>query len=576
MPATLAIIGRPNVGKSTLFNRFLRRRKAITHDRPGVTRDRLEGQAVLAGVPVNIIDTGGLTLEDPQGLEVDVLEQARRAVTSSDLVLLVVDGREGITSEDQRVAQLLRQSGKPVLVAVNKVDGGEKEDLFMADFHSLGLDLAPVSAEHGFGMRTLVDDIIARLPEVVEPEERMETELTLSMLGRPNAGKSSIINAMVGDYRMIVSDQAGTTRDAVDVTFEKDGKRFVFVDTAGVRRKAKIDDALERISSLTALGSGRRADVTILVVDGPEGLAMQDKRLISYLDKEKVPFLIVINKVDLVDAKGLAELKQAVSEELRICNHVPVIFTSAVKGKGLRDILPTAQAIRAECHIRIGTGELNRLLREALERHQPPLVKGKRPKFYYLTQTGTVPATFVFFVNDPERIKDSYARFLENQLRKLFGIRHAPVKLLFRGSRQRNEDGEIENRPRPKPQKPGKDKPYPSTYVKPAAPKAAVAKSGEAGAEAGKSAGEKSTGDRPDRDQSRGRKPAGEKTSGERSDRDQSRGRKPAAPRSGGSKTGGQKSGGQKSGGSKTGGTKSGSQRSGSNRAGSSRSRSKG
>ncbi|KAF0234684.1 MAG: GTP-binding [Desulfovibrionaceae bacterium] len=556
MPATLAIIGRPNVGKSTLFNRFLRRRKAITHDRPGVTRDRLEGQAVLAGVPVNIIDTGGLTLEDPQGLEVDVLEQARRAVTSSDLVLLVVDGREGITSEDQRVAQLLRQSGKPVLVAVNKVDGGEKEDLFMADFHSLGLDLAPVSAEHGFGMRTLVDDIIARLPEVVEPEERMETELTLSMLGRPNAGKSSIINAMVGDYRMIVSDQAGTTRDAVDVTFEKDGKRFVFVDTAGVRRKAKIDDALERISSLTALGSGRRADVTILVVDGPEGLAMQDKRLISYLDKEKVPFLIVINKVDLVDAKGLAELKQAVSEELRICNHVPVIFTSAVKGKGLRDILPTAQAIRAECHIRIGTGELNRLLREALERHQPPLVKGKRPKFYYLTQTGTVPATFVFFVNDPERIKDSYARFLENQLRKLFGIRHAPVKLLFRGSRQRNEDGEIENRPRPKPQKPGKDKPYPSTYVKPAAPKAAVAKSGEAGAEAGKSAGEKSTGDRPDRDQSRGRKPA--------------------APRSGGSKTGGQKSGGQKSGGSKTGGTKSGSQRSGSNRAGSSRSRSKG
>lgn len=566
MPATLAIIGRPNVGKSTLFNRFLRRRKAITHDRPGVTRDRLEGQAVLAGVPVNIIDTGGLTLEDPQGLEVDVLEQARRAVSAADLVLLVVDGREGITSEDQRVAQLLRQSGKPVLVAVNKVDGGEKEDLFMADFHSLGLTLAPVSAEHGYGMRTLVDDIIERLPEVEEPEERLETELTLSMLGRPNAGKSSIINAMVGEYRLIVSDQAGTTRDAVDVTFEKDGKRFVFVDTAGVRRKAKIDDALERISSLTALGSGRRADVTILVVDGPEGLAMQDKRLISYLDKEKVPFLIVINKIDLVDAKGLAELKQAVSEELRICNHVPVIFTSAVKGKGLRDILPTAQAIRAECHIRIGTGELNRLLRDALGRHQPPLVNGKRPKFYYLTQTESAPATFVFFVNDPDRIKASYARFLENQLRKLFGIRHAPVKLLFRGSRQRNEDGEIENRPRPKPQRPGKDKPYPSTYVKPAALKAAVAKSGEAAADAGKPASEKPSGDRPERDQSRGRKPDGEKATGGRSDRDQSRARKPAAPRAGGSKSGG----------SKAGGSKSGSQRSGSNRAGSSRSRSKG
>ncbi|MFZ5427120.1 MAG: ribosome biogenesis GTPase Der [Thermodesulfobacteriota bacterium] len=453
MPATLAIIGRPNVGKSTLFNRLLRRRKAITHDRPGVTRDRLEGRAVLAGVPVNLIDTGGLTLDDPQGLEVDVLEQARRAVEAAHLVLLVVDGREGITAEDERVAQLLRQSGKPVLVAVNKVDGGEKEALYMADFHGLGLDLAPVSAEHGFGFRTLVDDILARLPEIEEPEETLSTDLKFSLLGRPNAGKSSIINALVGDARLIVSEEAGTTRDAVDVNFEKDGKRYVFVDTAGVRRKTKIDDAVERIASLTALGSGKRADVTVLVIDGPGGVAMQDKRLIAYLDKEKAPFLIAVNKIDLVDAKGLSDLKQQISEELRICPHVPVLFVSAMTGKGLRDILPTAQAIRAECHIRVGTGELNRLLREAVERHQPPLVKGKRPKFYYLTQTDTVPATFVFFVNDPERIKASYARFLENQLRKLFGIRHAPVKLLFRGSRQKNEAGEIVER-----QKPAKDR----------------------------------------------------------------------------------------------------------------------
>lgn len=436
MPATVAIIGRPNVGKSTLFNRLLRKRKAITHDRPGVTRDRLEGQAVLAGVPVNLIDTGGLTLEDPQGLEVDVLEQARRAVAAADLVLLVVDGREGITSEDERVATLLRTSGKPVLVAVNKVDGGEKEALYTADFHSLGLDLAPVSAEHGFGMRTLVDDIVERLPEADPDEERPQTELTLSLLGRPNAGKSSMVNSLVGDSRLIVSDVAGTTRDAVDVTFERNGKRYVFVDTAGVRRKTRIEDSLERIASLTALGSGKRADVTILVVDGPEGLAMQDKRLIAYLDKEKVPFFIAINKVDLVDAKGLSELKQAMSQELRICPHVPVLYVSALSGKGLRDILPTAQAIRQECHIRVGTGALNRLLRDAVGRHQPPLVKGKRPKFYYLTQTDTVPATFVFFVNDQERIKASYARFLENQLRKLFGIRHAPVKLHFRSSHQ--------------------------------------------------------------------------------------------------------------------------------------------
>jgi len=455
MPATLAIIGRPNVGKSTLFNRLLRKRKAITHDRPGVTRDRLEGRAVLAGVPVNLIDTGGLTLDDPQGLEVDVLEQARRAVEAAHLVLLVVDGREGITAEDERVAQLLRQSGKPVLVAVNKVDGGEKEALYMADFHGLGLDMAPVSAEHGFGFRTLVDDIVERLPEVEDPEAALETDLRFSLLGRPNAGKSSIINTLVGQSRLIVSDVAGTTRDAVDVTFEHDGKNYVFVDTAGVRRKTKIEDSLERIASLTALGSGKRADVTVLVIDGPGGIAMQDKRLIAYLDKEKAPFMVAVNKIDLVDAQGLKELKEAVREELRICPHVPVLFVSAVTGKGLRDILPTARAIRAECHIRVGTGELNRLLREAVERHQPPLVKGKRPKFYYLTQTDTVPATFVFFVNDPERIKASYARFLENQLRKLFGIRHAPVRLLFRGSRQKNEAGEIVERLRPKPVRPG-------------------------------------------------------------------------------------------------------------------------
>jgi len=455
MPATVALIGRPNVGKSTLFNRLLHKRKAITHDTPGVTRDRLDGQALLADVSVNLIDTGGLTLDDPQGLELDVLEQARRAVQASDLVLFIVDGRAGLTSEDERVAQLLRQSGKPVLIAVNKVDGPELEDASLSDFYRLGLDMAPVSAEHGYGVRTLVDEIIARLPQNSESSPHASTDLTLSMLGRPNAGKSSLINTLVGDARLIVSDMPGTTRDAVDVAFEKNGKRYIFIDTAGVRRKTRIDDQVERLSSLTALNTNKRADVAILVIDGPNGLAMQDKRLIAYLDKEKVPFLITINKIDLLDAKALADLKQSVSQELRICPHVPVLFVSAVTGKGLRDILPTARAIRTECLIRIGTGELNRLLRDALGRHQPPLVKGKRPKFYYLTQTDTVPATFVFFVNDPDWIKASYARFLENQLRKLFGIRHAPVKLLFRGSRQKNEEGEIIKRAKPPTPKPG-------------------------------------------------------------------------------------------------------------------------
>lgn len=443
MPYTIAIIGRPNVGKSSLFNRLLRKRKAITHDRPGVTRDRLEGQAVLAGRPVILVDTGGLTLEDPKGLELDVVEQARRAVAAANVVLLIVDGREGLTSEDQRVAALLRTSGKPVLVVVNKVDSGEKEALYTADFHALGMNLAPVSAEHGFGIRTMVDDVIAMLPEEDEPDERSETVLTLAMLGRPNAGKSSLINALVGDTRLIVSEEAGTTRDAVDVAFERHGKRYVFVDTAGVRRKTRIEDQLERISSLTSMGGGKRSDVTIMVVDGPGGLAMQDKRLIAFLDKEKTPFLIAVNKIDLCLGDELKKLKQEISEELRICPHVPVLFVSALAGKGLRDILPKALAIRDEGNVRIGTGALNRLLREAVERHQPPMVKGRRPKFYYLTQTNIAPPTFVFFVNDPERIKTSYARFLENQLRKLFAIKHAPVKLYFRASHKDKDAKEI-------------------------------------------------------------------------------------------------------------------------------------
>jgi GTP-binding protein len=422
------------VGKSTLFNRLLRRRKAITHDRPGVTRDRLESAAVLDGRTVNLIDTGGLTLDDPQGLEMDVQEQARRAVATAHMVLFVVDGREGLTGEDERVAELLRVSGKPVLVAVNKVDSPEQEDRLVPEFHALGMDLAPVSAEHGFGVRSLVDDILARLPEDEPSGPAQETALTLSMLGRPNAGKSSLINALVGENRLIVNEEAGTTRDAVDVAVELGGLRYVFVDTAGVRRKSKIDDAVERMSSLTALGSGKRADVTILVVDGPGGLAMQDKRLIAYLDKEKLPFLIAVNKIDLCDVAGLKELKKDIAEELRICPHVPVLYVSALAGKGLKDILPRARKLREQSQMRVGTGELNRLLREALIRHQPPMVKGRRPKFYYLTQTGVAPLTYVFFVNDPELIRTSYSRFLENQLRKLFAIPHAPVKLLFRGS----------------------------------------------------------------------------------------------------------------------------------------------
>ena len=448
----IALIGRPNVGKSTLFNRLIRSNRAITHDRPGITRDRMEGVVRRPGERAFvIIDTGGVNLDAgnktapgpkaSQGFEEHMLRQVETAVRESAAVCLVTDGRDGLLPFDERLADFARKSGKPVLLAVNKVDGEERADAMCMDFHALGFEMLPVSAAHGFNILALEEALRGMLPAEEEThEENPAAPLRIAMLGRPNAGKSSLVNAMLGEDRMIVSDIAGTTRDSVDVTVEKNGRRYTFVDTAGVRRRTKITDSVEKFSVNSSIKSTTKADVTLLVLDAIEGLAVQDKRLIALLDERRAPFMVLVNKIDLVPRGQLAAVARAFKDALLFCRHVPLLMVSAKSGKGLKDILPMAERIREECGVRVPTAVLNRSMEEALARHQAPVVNRVRAKFYYLTQAETNPPTFVMFVNDAARVKESYARYLEKSLRAAFDIQHAPMRLHFRSSHKKDEE----------------------------------------------------------------------------------------------------------------------------------------
>ena len=484
----IALIGRPNVGKSTLFNRLIRSQRAITHDRPGITRDRMEGVVLRPGEDAfMVIDTGGITLdnikgeetnlaEGPEGIrgfEAEILRHAEAAIAESAAIVLVVDGIDGLTPFDEHLAKFVRRAGKPVLLLVNKVDGPELADMRVADFYPLGFDVLPVSAAHGYNLTALDEalfellakdagsldegayvaeegaeegDETADAPPKISP---LKADLRLAMLGRPNAGKSSLVNALAGEDRMIVSDIPGTTRDSVDVRVEvpagsaaagKSAGTYIFVDTAGVRRRTKITDSVEVFSVNSAIKSSTKADVTLLVIDAVGGLATQDKRLLALLDERKTPFMVLVNKIDLLKGKEGEAAKLEIKEALAFSRHVPVLYVSARTGRGLEQILPLAREIYSECSVRVPTGQLNRAMQQVIDKKQPPVVKRVRPKFFYLTQAEVAPPTFVFFVSDADRIKEPYARYLEKSLRKLFGIKHAPVRVHFRSSHsKRNE-----------------------------------------------------------------------------------------------------------------------------------------
>lgn len=451
----IVLTGRPNVGKSTLFNRLIKSNRAITHDRPGVTRDRMEGIVQRKGLrPFEIIDTGGITLdsnsipvEGPEGIrgfEADILAQTDAALATATAVAFVVDGKDGLLPLDEHLAAHIRRKNLPTLCVVNKVDGIEKEDELMAEFHALGFPLLAVSAEHGHNINALCEDLEALIPEdgdaTWSSELPEKPALRLAMLGRPNAGKSSLINALSGEERLIVSDVAGTTRDSVDVRFDVDGKIYEFVDTAGVRRRTKITDEVEKYSVNSSLKSTSKADITLLALDAEEGLSQQDKRLMDLLATRKTPFMILLNKCDLLPPDRINRLKRDIGDALAFCQYVPILPVSAKTGYNLKKILPLAEKINQECKIRIGTGKLNRALEEVLARHQPPVVKRSRAKFFYLTQAESEPPTFVFFVSDAERVPESYARYLEKALRKIFGIENAPMRVHFRSSHKKSKD----------------------------------------------------------------------------------------------------------------------------------------
>ena len=446
----VVLVGRPNVGKSTLFNRLIRSNRAITHDRPGVTRDRLEGIVRRKNMPeFGVIDTGGVTLDEravvqegPEGIrgfEAEILQQVHTATEEAAVLAFVVDGKDGLLPTDEYLADHLRRLNVPVLCVVNKVDGAELEDRLTAEFHSLGFPVLAVSAEHGFNLLELCDTLCSMIPDSAFVDPIEPPALRLAMLGRPNVGKSSLINALSGEKRMIVSNVAGTTRDSVDVRFSVDDHDYVFVDTAGVRRKTRITDTVEKYSANSSIKSAGKADVTLLTLDAIEGVSSQDKRLMDMLNTRKIPFVILINKSDLVPATKLKDVVKAAREMLGFCSHVPILTVSAKSGAGLEKILPLASEVHEECQVRVPTAQLNRVMQTALTSHQPPLVKGARPKFFYLTQAESEPPTFVFFVSDAERVSPTYARYLESSLRKTFQIRYAPMRVKLRSSHKKDK-----------------------------------------------------------------------------------------------------------------------------------------
>ena len=427
----IALVGRPNVGKSTLFNRICGRRKAIIDSRPGSTRDRNYAQTSWQGAAFELIDTGGLLLESDDPLLGPASDQAELAIAESDLVILVVDGRAGLMGDDSAIAARLRKSGKQVIVAVNKIEGGDDG---AGEFARLGFDTLPISAEHGLGVGDLLDEALARVPKV-EVAEEAEKPLRLAIVGRPNVGKSSLLNRFVGQSRAVVSAVPGTTRDAVDSLLEKNGKQYLFVDTAGIRRARLLKENVDHVSVVQARRALERADVAFLVLDATEGMREMDATIGGYALEAGRPTVIVVNKWDEADARGLKQKKVTddVRDHLKFLSWAKIVFTSAKTGKGLTAILLAAEKAAAAGRQRMTTGQLNRFLAEASQRFPPKGMKGNQPvKILFGTQIGISPPTYALSLNHPVDLHFSYRRYLENQFRENLDLEGTPVVIKVR------------------------------------------------------------------------------------------------------------------------------------------------
>ncbi len=454
----VAIVGRPNVGKSTLFNRLIGERKSVTSDIPGTTRDRILGDADWRGVTFTVVDTGGIEVYEPRGARdiaplsegsvefiPQIRAQALTAVQEADLVLLMVDAEQGITAADEEIAEILRKTEKPILIAANKADN-EKRRVDAVEFYALGVgkEVYPISAIHGTGTGDLLDGIVEALGNA--PKEDLEEEdesLKIAIVGRPNVGKSSLLNRLLGEERAIVSPIAGTTRDSIDTKLTWEGMPVTLIDTAGIRRRGSIEPGIEQFSVIRAYKALERADVALLIIDAVEGVTAQDTHIAGMIKDASRSVVIVVNKWDAVekDEETMKQFTALIQHRFDFIAYAPILFISAKTGQRIHTVLPTAARVQEERLTRIPTSELNNLIREAMLKHAPPSRTGRRLKIYYGTQVRVDPPTFLFHVNDTELVHFSYERYLENQIREHYGFLGTPIRLSFRPRSRGDKEG---------------------------------------------------------------------------------------------------------------------------------------
>ena len=443
MPRPLvAIVGRPNVGKSMLFNRLCGQRLSIVEDTPGVTRDRLYAECEWNGRTFDIVDTGGIEPAADTEILLFMREQAEIAIAAADVVVFLTDIRTGVTAADEEVASMLLRSGKPVVLCVNKMDSTGTPDPGIYEFYSLGLgDPIALSAAHGHGTDELLDACLAHFPSEAE-EEGEDDVIRVAVIGKPNVGKSSLVNLVLGEQRVIVADMPGTTRDAVDTRFENEYGKYVFIDTAGIRRKSRVDDRIEKFSVMRAQLAIERSDVCLIMIDAREGVTEQDTKIAGMAHEAGKASVIVVNKWDLVDkdTHTMDVMRREIYRDLSFMTYAPTVFISALTGQRTKRIFELVNYVNDQSSMRITTGLLNDVLADAQARVQPPSDKGRRLKIYYMTQTGTRPPHFVIFCNSRELFQFSYQRYIENQIRSTFGLEGTPIRITIRQKGDREDN----------------------------------------------------------------------------------------------------------------------------------------
>lgn len=436
----VAVVGRPNVGKSTLFNRLAGERISIVQDTPGVTRDRIYADVEWIGRKFTLIDTGGMEIGAEDIILKQILQQAQIAIETADVILFVTDAKAGMTDDDKQVANMLRRTKKPVVLAVNKVDSINRDSMDIYEFYELGIgDPIAISAGQALGLGDMLDEVVRYFPEKTEAEDEEEV-IKVAIIGKPNVGKSSLINKILGEDRLIVSNIPGTTRDAIDTPIEIDGQKYIFIDTAGMRRKSKIKEEIERFSIIRAVAAVERCDVAILVIDANEGITDQDTKIAGIAHERGRAAIIAVNKWDSIEKndKTMNKYLKDIGNELAYMPYAPKVFISALTGQRITRMLELIQTVYQNHALRISTGVLNDVLIEATAMQQPPADKGRQLKLYYMTQVSTKPPTFVIFVNDRELFHFSYRRYIENQLREAFGFVGTPVHFVVREKGKEN------------------------------------------------------------------------------------------------------------------------------------------